>query len=54
VAERTFHGTEEYDDSTLSHCAAETILAAHGGKVGEDYSDHEATLWARIPILEAR
>ncbi len=54
VAERTFVGSEEYDDTTLSACATETIVEAHGGQVGEDTDGDHATRWARLPTMECR
>jgi len=49
IAERTFAGAEQYDDSTLSRCATETIVEAHGGKVGEAQGEKTETIWVRIP-----
>ena len=54
IAERTFAGVEKYDDSTLGRCAAETIVEAHGGQVGEEVGESEATLWVRLPIIDER
>jgi two-component system phosphate regulon sensor histidine kinase PhoR len=52
LAERTFFGHEDYDDDALSHTATETIVAAHGGEVGSENGDREASLWMRLPIME--
>ena len=52
VPERTFVGVEEYDDSTLSRCAIETIVDAHGGSHGATEQDGDATIWIRLPALE--
>ena len=52
VAERTYAGNEEYDDSQLSRYATETIVEAHGGSTGEQEDDREATLWVRLPMME--
>lgn len=52
IAERTFAGAEQYDDSTLSRCATETIVDAHGGKVGEAQGERTETIWVRIPTTD--
>jgi signal transduction histidine kinase len=52
VAERTFAGSEEYDDNTLSRFATTTIVTAHGGQLGEDITDHRSKLWVRLPTME--
>jgi PAS domain-containing protein len=53
VAERTFAGAEDQDDSKLARCATSTIVEAHGGITGEETLDeHDAMLWVRLPALE--
>jgi len=52
VFERTYAGSDEYDDATLSRCATETIAEAHGGSAGLDETDTEARLWVHLPKLE--
>jgi signal transduction histidine kinase len=54
ISERAYIGDEEYDDSTLSKCATETIVEAHGGQVGEDIELDNATRWVRLPTMEVR
>ncbi|HEY1810928.1 MAG TPA: histidine kinase dimerization/phospho-acceptor domain-containing protein [Kofleriaceae bacterium] len=49
VAERTFTGAEQYDDTTLSRCATETIAEAHGGNVGETSGESVESIWMRLP-----
>ncbi|HEY3801053.1 MAG TPA: histidine kinase dimerization/phospho-acceptor domain-containing protein [Kofleriaceae bacterium] len=49
VAERTFTGAEQYDDTTLSRCATETIIEAHGGTVGETSGEAVESIWMRLP-----
>ncbi len=51
VAERTFAGAAQYDDTTLSHCATETIIDAHAGKVGEELADPFQVEWVRLPTI---
>lgn len=53
VPERTFAGSESYDDTALSRAATETVVTAHGGEVGDDDSSpDEATRWIRLPLME--
>jgi signal transduction histidine kinase len=54
VAERMFAGAEQYDDTTLSRCATETIAEAHGGTVGETQTATTETIWMRIPTTGER
>lgn len=54
VAERTFSGAEDQDDSTLGRCATTTIVDAHGGMTGEETrGEHDAILWVRLPARAA-
>jgi signal transduction histidine kinase len=50
---RPFATLEDYDDTALSRCATQTIIEAHGGKVGdEEIGEDSAVRWLRLPIME--
>ena len=46
-----FAGAVEYDDTSLSRFATDTIIKAHGGHSGAEIKGKEATLWVTIPVL---
>jgi signal transduction histidine kinase len=55
VAERTYAGAEDYDDTQLARCANATIVDAHGGIAGEEATtDDHANMWIRLPMSQQR
>jgi signal transduction histidine kinase len=46
-----FAGAVEYDDTSLSRFATDTIIKAHGGHSGAEIKGKEAALWVTIPVL---
>jgi signal transduction histidine kinase len=51
VTAQPFAGALDYDDTTLSRYATDTIIKAHGGQSGAEIMDREAELWVRLPVL---